>query len=183
MASQAAEAEPLFKEGLELYERLDAVSDPNYATLLNNYGLAARDQQDFSAAIQRYSRSIRSRLASAAPDQSELATTYNNLGDAKAALHDRADAIEAFSKTIALGGAASASVRIYALEQIAVIDSGLAKSTTLHAHTLSRLTIYSLSHRPTMDALRLRTPDLRRVSSFKSCTKRPYSTQTRPSMH
>jgi CHAT domain-containing protein/tetratricopeptide (TPR) repeat protein len=148
MRSRFVEAMPLFDEASRSYQRLNAASNPSYATLMNNFGLLALNQGQYQQAKDRFLTSIKIRSDGQAPDQQQLATTFNNLGDAEAALGNRSRAIAYFSKVSGLNQSAT-STGIYSHMRIGTLEGELSHFSEAEA-------AYSAA---VHDALQLDSPD------------------------
>lgn len=146
--SRFTEATPLFDEASRLYRQLNSTSGPYYATMMNNYGLSRSRQGQYEQARDLLLASIKARSGGQSPDQRELATTFNNLGDAEAALGNRSGAIAYFSKALELNQGAT-STGIYAHMQIGALEADL-------SHFAEAEAAYSAAIR---DELRQNSPD------------------------
>jgi tetratricopeptide (TPR) repeat protein/CHAT domain-containing protein len=155
--SRFVEATPLFEEASRLYQRLNATSDPNYATLMNNFGLSASNQGQYQQALDHLLTSIKIRSNGQSPDQHELATTFNNLGDAEAALGNRRNAIAYFSRASELNQSTT-STGIYAHMRIGALESELSHFSEAEA-------AYSAAVR---DELHLGSPDFVSVAQAQA---------------
>jgi tetratricopeptide (TPR) repeat protein len=76
---KGAEAEPLIREGLEIYRRQGATASRDYAAGLNNLGglLEAREDYAGAEAVYREALSLKRKIPGSGED---LATSFNNLG-------------------------------------------------------------------------------------------------------
>ena len=74
-----AEAEPLYRSGLAIWEKMLGPDDPSVATVLNNLGSLYWDQDRYGAAEPLYERAIAIREKTQGSDQRDLATCLNNL--------------------------------------------------------------------------------------------------------
>jgi tetratricopeptide (TPR) repeat protein/uncharacterized RDD family membrane protein YckC len=76
---KVAEAEPLFKEALRLFEKEDPLQSSNAAVALNGLGLVHNELGKYSAAIPLFEKALSSFQAVHGPDFPDVATVLRNM--------------------------------------------------------------------------------------------------------
>jgi tetratricopeptide (TPR) repeat protein len=74
-----ADAEPLYKQSLAIYEKTFGPDHPNVATALNNLARLYQDQGRYTDAEPLYKRSLAIREKALGPDHPDVAVSLNNL--------------------------------------------------------------------------------------------------------
>jgi Tfp pilus assembly protein PilF len=99
---QYADAEPLFRRSLQIYERALGPDDLNVATSLNNLAELCRRQGEYGEAEPLYKRSLRLRETTLGPDHPTVATSLSNLAALYFEEEDFAKAEPLFERSLAI---------------------------------------------------------------------------------
>ena len=101
MQGRYAEAEPLFKRALAIYEKALGPDHPDVARALNNLALLYDSQDHYAEAEPLYKRSLSIRQKALGPDHPDVALAQNNLAALYSHQGRYADALPLVRTTIA----------------------------------------------------------------------------------